>query len=533
MKEIAKKWREKLAGFDPWKNPDGATFDVKTANRMCKLIQKTFKHVKGELARKPFILEKWQQKAVGHIFGWKNNDGTRRFRRVFVYIPRKNGKTTFGAVLILIMLYFDGELGAELYSAGADSAQAGLIFEQAQGMVEQNSDLLTNTKIYTSYKSMAVPTLNNTYKVLSGEDDNKDGLNLHAYIVDEVHAQKKRKLIDVLETGTGARRQPLGIYLTTADFKRESVCNEMLDYAEKVRDGIIKDPEFLPIIFDASLDDDWTSEKVWKKANPNYGVSLKKSYMKAQCRRAKAQPSYENTFKRLHLNIQTEQESRWLKMEQWGTCINPEIQIEDLKGAKCYGGLDLSQTTDITGFVLFFPEYCSCLCYFWVPQTQVEKRIEYEAWERDSYIEATSGNTIDYSFIRKKINNLSDEYQIIDIGYDEYNSSQIAIELSEQDGLELVKFRQGFLSMNAPSKELERLVLNQRLNHFNNPVLNWMASNVSIKEDASTNIKPIKPSRNSSKKIDGIVALIMAIGRSMAEELETESVYNERGLIIL
>ena len=529
--KIPRLFIDPIAGYDPWRDADGFSFDLKAAKRAIHFYERHLRHVSGELAGKAFRLERWQKQIVGHTFGWKRPDGTRRYRKVFLYIPRKNGKTTFGAGLVLICLYVDKEPGAQVYSAAADRNQAALVYEQAQGMVLSDPVLAEMSRVYRSFKAIEVAETGSVYRVISAEANTKHGYNSHCYCVDEVHAQRDAELMEVLETGTGARRQPLGIYLTTADFARPSPCNEMLDYAEHVRDGVVSDPTFLPIIYKASLEDDWTTEAVWKKANPCYGVSLKPGYMKEMCQKAITTPSFENTFKRLHLNIQTEQEKRWLPMEDWRAC--PVDASEDLREQECYAGLDLSTTTDITAMALWFPKQGRALCRFWVPEATAEKRIEYQAWIAAGWLETTPGNVLDYEFVRAAINETAKIYKLLDLAYDPYNSSQLMIELAEQDGLTVTEFRQGFLSMNAPSKLLEKLVLQRAINHGDNPVLTWMASNAAIKEDPAGNIKPIKPQRTSSKKIDGIVALIMALGRSMVAEIPKQSVYKEREMIVL
>ena len=528
---IPKIFCEPVAGYDPWRDSKGCTFDLRTAKRAINFYERHLRHVKGELAGQPFRLERWQKQLVGHTFGWQRRDGTRRYRKVFLYIPRKNGKTTLGAGLVLICLYVDGEPGAEIYSAAADRNQAALVYEQAQGMVLADPVLAESSKIYRSFKSIECG--DSIYRVVSSDANTKHGYNPHCYCVDEVHAQRDAELMEVLETGTGARRQPLGIFLTTADYARPSACNEMLEYAERVRDGVLDDPSFFPVLYRADLSDDWTSEAVWRKANPCYGVSLKPAYMREQCRKAQDSPSFENTFKRLHLNIQTEQENRWLPMEDWRACDPEPWDRAELLGQECFAGLDLATTTDIAALVLWFPGSNRVLGRYWVPEATADARIEYLPWVRSGHMVTTPGNVTDYAFIRREINRIARDYKLLDIAYDPYNSSQLMIELTEQDGLPCTEFRQGFLSMNSPSKLLEKLVLQHALHHGADPVLAWMASNAAIKEDAAGNIKPVKPARSSARKIDGIVALVMALGRAQVREAPKSSVYVEREMLVL
>jgi phage terminase large subunit-like protein len=324
--------------------------------------------------------------------------------------------------------------------------------------------------------------------------------------------------------------------MTTADYARQSPCNEESDYAKKVRDGIIVDKEYLPCIYEADQSDDWKAESTWKKANPSYGITLPKSFFKAAVKKAIERPSEENTFKRLHLNIQTKTETRWIDLTAWNDSGDKELKPESLLGQPCYAGLDLSSSNDITAFVLYFPEKKACLPFFFVPKKTAENRAEFIVWGKSGIINITTGK-VSHADIREFIIEKSKQYKILDIAYDSWNATQLAIQLADNDGLPMIEFRQGFFSMNEPSKVFETLVLNKELTHFDNPVLAWMVSNTNIKEDAAGNIKPIKPEKSSRLKIDGVVALVMAIGLSIGKEAkkheDKNSVYNQRGLITL
>ena len=310
---------------------------------------------------------------------------------------------------------------------------------------------------------------------------------------------------------------------TTAGFDKHSICYEIWDYAIKVRDGIVQDPAFLPVIFAADQDDDWKDPATWRKAHPGLGVSVKEDYFAAECAKAQAMPSYENTFKRLLLNMWTESDVRWLAMDAWDKCGG---DLPDLAGRECFAALDLSTTTDISAFVLAFPidGTVHLLPFFFVPAEGVYKRskkdrVPYEVWLKSGHIEATDGTVIDYDVIRKRINELSEIYQIKEIAIDRWNATQLATQLAG-DGFDIVAFGQGYASMSGPTKELEKLVLGQQLNHGDNPVLRWMASNVSIEQDAAGNIKASKA--KSTERIDGIVAGIMALGRVIANQEPVE-----------
>ena len=533
MKAAYKKLMGLIPGYDPVATAGDCVFDERAAQLALDFFPIYLRHVKGELAGKPFALGLWEQAILANLFGWMRPDGTRRYRKVFLLVPRKNGKTTFAAGIVCYVLFCDGEPGAETYSAAAERDQAGLVFEQVAGMVRQDPDLRGRATVYT--KSIVLKNHSGSYKPISSDANTKFGYNTHLAVVDEVHAHKTRDLIDALETSTGSRRQPLIVYLTTRDYDHPSICNEKQGYAEKVRDGIIEDPSFLPVLFETSRDANWQDEKVWARANPNLGVSVKLSDMREDCLQAMETPAFENTFKRMRLNMATEQATRWLNLESWDKCGGAIVE-EALFGQKCYAGLDLASTSDLTALTLFFPEADNAvLPFFWVPADNAHKRerrdrVPYETWARQGFITLTPGNVTDYTFVRETIKALGGKYSIQQIAYDPYNATHLAIELQEEDGFEMVQFRQGWVSMNEPMKRLDMMIKSGNLRHGGHPVLRWNASNVAVKTDPSSNMRPDK--EHSSEKIDGIVALIMAIGLSISGgSAEKPSVYETRGVL--
>jgi phage terminase large subunit-like protein len=507
-------------------------FDKDTADKAVSFFAECLTHTKGEWAGKPFFLDPWQEKIVRDLFGWKRKDGTRKYRTAFIFIPRKAGKSTLAAGIALYLLVADKEAGAEIYSAAADRKQAGIVFDLAKQMVRQD-DLLND--VVGAYKNaLIVQGTSSSYHVLSSEAYSKHGLNAHGIIFDELHAQPNRELWDVLTTSTGARRQPLTVAITTAGYDRHSICYELYEHACKVRDGIIDDPYFYPAIYEAGQDDDWTEPETWRKAHPGLGVSVKEDYFSAECKKARDMPTYENTFRRLLLNQWTEQDIRWLPMDKWDACGEP---LPDLTGFPCYAGIDLSSTSDITALVLAFPVKSKVylLPYFWAPAENIAQRakrdrVPYDLWARQGLIEATDGNVVDYDVIRKRVNELSEKYDIREIAIDRWNATQISTQLAG-DGFQMFGFGQGFASMSAPSREMERRILGQEISHGGNPVLRWMASNVSAKTDPAGNIKPDK--EKSSEKIDGIVAALMALGRAMVAEDAPLSRYKTDGIIFI
>lgn len=544
-KRIAKKWLKIIGGipgYDPVATAEDCHFDPVAAQLALDFFPECLHHTKGDKAGQPFILEPSQASIVANVFGWKRPDGTRRYRTLFMFVPRKNGKTTLGAGMTLYVLFCDGEPGADIYSAAADRKQAAIIFDYGQGMVRAEPALRDRCEIYGGgaagqSKTIALNAKNSTtgsWQVLSSDAHTKHGLNVHCAAVDELHAHKNRDLYEVLKTGTGARSQPLILIFTTSDWDRPSICNEQLDYAIRVRDGMTADSTFLPAIWAATPKDDWTDEKVWHRVNPLLDVSIRLDYLRKECRTAQETPAYENTFKRLHLNMKTEQAVRWLPMDKWHACDGVADPVA-LEGQRCYGGLDLSTTTDLTAFVLYFPESHAVLPFFWVPgdnahERERRDRVEYETWARKGFITLTPGNIVDYRMMRADIRELPERYDIRAVGYDPWNARETALSLQDEDGFTMIECRQGWKTMNEPMKRLEALVLSVQLAHGHNPVLDWMAGHVCVKVDESDNIRPDK--KHSRERIDGIVALAMAIAMSISgSDGGGPSVYEERGVL--
>lgn len=537
-KPLPKEWAERFAlipGYDPEATAGDCEFRPHVAARVIDFFEKEMTHIEGAgIAGTPLKLEPWQEAIVGAAFGYFRPNGTRRYREVFQLVPRKNGKSTLLGALINLVAIADNEPGAQIYSAAADREQAALVYRQTKGMLLNNSKYAPPvTKIYATYKSIEYPK-GVIYKALSAEADTKHGFNSHFIVVDELHAQPNSDLVDVLVTSTGSRKQPLVWFITTADYRRESVCNTKYDYACKVRDGIVDDPGFLPVIYEASRDDDWTSPEVWAKANPNLGVSVSLEYIERECKRAQEEPSYENTFKRLHLNIQTEQDERWIPIQLWDDC-KIEAAPEGLEGRQCYAGLDLSSTTDVTAFVLAFPgNPVGVLPFFWISEDKMRQRekrdrLPWSTWTRQGHVTVCEGNTIDYDVVRRDINAINEKFQVLKILVDRWNALQLSTQLMG-DGFEVELFGQGFASMSAPAKHLEKLIAEKTLAHIGNPVMRNMMASVAIERDAADNIKPSK--KKSTDRIDGVVALVMAIAPMMSHESST-SVYESRGMIEL
>jgi phage terminase large subunit-like protein len=511
-------------------------FDQKAAARVVRFFERELVHIKGDAAGARFVLQPWQRKILRRLFGWKHREtGLRKYKTLYLELPRKNGKSAFGSGLALYLLDADGEAGAEVVSAAADRDQAAIVFETAKQMVLANPKLKDRITLFK--RSLVVHSSASTYKVLSAEASTKHGANLSAVIIDELHAQPDRELTDVLTTSQAYRLQPMTIYLTTAGFDKNSICWEVHDYAVRVQTGIINDPTFLGVIYAAGPDDDWRAESTWKKANPNWGITVQPAYLRDQANKAAEVIAYENTFKRLHLNIWTEQDSRWLPIEKWDACER-DFDESELEGRRCIAGVDLATTTDITAVSLLFPWDDGTFrvkMVFFVPEETLtvrvkRDRIPYDVWAREGHLILTPGAVCDYDFIREAFRKWGELYNIAQIVIDRWNATQLATQL-QGDDFEVAFFGQGFASMSAPMKELNGLIISERIHHSTNPVMRWMISNVAIEQDAAGNIKPSK--RRSKEKIDGVVALVNALGVAISKPIETGSVYSDRGLLTL
>jgi phage terminase large subunit-like protein len=508
------------------------------SDRVIGFISK-LRQTKGRWAGQPFQLLDWQvNDVVRPVFDTLRSDGRRRYRTAYIEVPRKNGKSTLVATLALYLLAFDGEYGGEVYSAASDKDQAALTFDMARDIVLQTPGLSGKLKVLDSRKRIVHTKTGSFYRAIPADAAGSHGFNASAVIVDELHVQPNRDLLDVLMTSTGARSQPLLLMITTAGFDRNSICYEYHDYALKVRSGVIDDPSFLGVIYSADEQDDWKSPATWRKANPSLGATITEEFLASECRRAQELPAYENTFKRLYLNIWTSQETRWIPLDKWDACSGA---LPELDGRACYAGLDLASTTDLAALVLVFPSdddppIYDVLPFFFVPADNVQERVRrdrvpYDVWTRQGHVIATEGNVIDYKFILAKLDELAQVYDIRELAYDRWGATKLIQDIQEQ-GLEVVPFGQGFASMSPPTKELLNLVLSQRIRHGANPVLRWMADNVMVRTDPAGNLKPDKS--KSKEKIDGVVATIMALDRAIRNE--GTSIYDtpERdGLLLL
>jgi phage terminase large subunit-like protein len=442
-----------------------------------------------------------------------------------VEIPKKNGKSELAAAIALYLTCGDGEWGAEVYGCAADRQQASIVFDVAVEMVDQCPALRKRIKPILSQKRLVYMPTASFYQVLSAEAYTKHGLNVHGVIFDELHAQPNRELFDVMTMGSGdARKQPLFFLITTAGTDRHSICYEVHQKANDILRGKRVDPTFYPAIYGIAEDDDWTDEKVWYKANPSLDHTIEIEKVRAAFQSAKENPAEENLFRQLRLNQWVKQSIRWMPMHHWDAC-SFDVDLEKLKGRECYGGLDLSSSIDITAFVLVFPpipedDKYYVLPFFWIPEENMQQRVRrdrvpYDIWAREGHLKTTEGNVIHYGFIEKFIEELWKDYNIKEIAFDRWGAVQMTQNL-EGAGFTVVPFGQGYRDMSPPTKELMKLVLEKRIAHGGHPVLSWMMDNIHIRTDPAGNIKPDK--EKSTEKIDGAVAMIMALDRAIRNE---------------
>jgi phage terminase large subunit-like protein len=531
----------KLKGYQPTRFlAKGSVYDRASADYAVGFIE-CLKHTKGTWSGKPFDLIDWQEQIVRDIFGILKPNGFRQFNTAYIEIPKKQGKSELAAAVALLLTCGDHEERAEVYGCAADRNQASIVFNIAADMVRMSPALSKRTKILDSQKRLIFQPTNSIYQVLSADVSNKHGFNTHGVVFDEIHSQPNRKLYDVMTKGSGdARMQPLYFLITTAGDNQNSICWEVHQKALDILDGRKHDPTFYPVIYGAGPDEDWTDPKVWKKANPSLGITVSIDKVKAACDSAKQTPSEENTFRQLRLNQWVKQAIRWMPMDKWDRCAF-SADPDHLRGRLCYGGLDLSSTTDITAFVLVFPpieedDKYSVLPYFWIPEDSIDLRVRrdhvpYDTWQKQGFLLTTEGNVVHYGFIETFIEDRGKKYNIREIAFDRWGAVQMVQNL-EGLGFTVIPFGQGFKDMSPPTKELMRLTLDQKLAHGGHPVLRWMMDNIFIRTDPAGNIKPDK--EKSTERIDGAVATIMALDRAIRCGNEiTGSVYDDRGLLIL
>ena len=552
-------WRARLKllpGYDPFATKKtakmGLWFDVRRAVQAIGFFHEYLVHIKGEWANTPIWLEDWQQAWLGNLLGWKRADGTRRFRRYLLYIPRKNAKTTLSAGLQLELMVNDGEEGAELFCAAAEKPQAALLHDLSKEMIARSPALAARLQIFQYH--ITHPASASYFRVLSADANTKHGFNPHSAIIDEVHAQRNDELYEVLKTGMASRAQPLMGGITTADFERPSLCNRMHDHACAVRDGRIDDAEFLPAVWEASLADDITDPKTWAKANPNLGISVKTDYLESEAARAEQQPAYRNTFMRLHLNIRTQQAEKWIDLNAWARggpatdAAQAAMRAEPVGAgrsadAKVRLGIDLASTDDFAAMLALWPlpdgqggELIRMRTWFWMPMAMARTReaegVPVMAWANAGWLTLTEGDRIDYEQIERTIATVGERCGCLTPAFDPFNAEYMTQRLAKR-GFEPVHYQQAPAKLNGPTRHLEKIVAESRIRHEGCPVLNWMMGNTTLHRDTMDNCRPSK--KLSAEKIDGVICAVMALGMHITDQGggDGPSVYEERGLFVV
>lgn len=514
---------------------EGCRFDWARARHVEEFGQRFLRHSTGRWAGEPFELLEWQRDLIFYpLFGWIRPDGRRRFRYCDVFTPKKNGKSALCSYLGLYMLVADGEPRAEVYAAATDRSQSRLVFDEAERMVKASPALSAKIKAISTEKVLRYDT--SKFQALGGDHAGSEGKNIHCVIYDEVHAWSTptlKKLFASLYYGSIAREQPLSVVISTAgedDTDESALWVEIWQRADAILRGEVIDTQRLAYIAAATRDEaegeGWLDPEVHRRANPSYGVTIDPEEMSASANEAKDSPIKKARFLRYRLNRPVPLVNLWLPVELWDK--NTEA-VEIPQRATCYGAIDLSSSDDLTAFVLVHraagdedEDTYHVRPWFWLPEETLAARTKegdhlYATWHRQGYLELTPGNVIDYGFIRRRIVELADEYDIREIGYDPWHALETATTLQDQHGLEMVEVRQGWKTMSEPMQKLERLLRAGRVAHGGHPILRWNFANTRAKSDESGNIRPVKPEPNSRKKIDGCVALIMAISRAMLD----------------
>ena len=515
-------------------------FDADRANHAINFIE-ALPHVKGrEFAGKRLILSGWQCFVTACVFGWiDKRTKLRRFRTVYIEVPRKNGKSSWSAGVALYMLVADGEVGAEVYSAATTRDQARIVWETAKRMVERTPALRATGGVTAGAHAIFVEAQGSTFKALSRDQQgNLDGLNIACAIVDELHGHKDRGIWDVIETATGARAQPLVWAITTAGSNRAGICYEQQAYVRKILQGVVTDHTYFGIVYTLDEKDDWNTPEAWAKANPNYDVSVSPLDIARKARKASEMAAAQNNFLTKHLDVWVNADTAWMNMRAWDRCGDARLDEAQFEGMDCNIGLDLATKVDLAAKVRLFARnleisgrverHYYAFGRYYLPEEAAEdgRNSQYSGWIREGLVVATPGNVTDYSYIEDDLRADAARFHVIDVAVDPWQASQLSQRM-QAEGLPMVTLRQTVENMSEPMKELERLVLQGRF-HFcaDDAALTWMVSNVVAHLDIKENIYPRK--ERAENKIDGVIALIMALARSLAAGV---SVYERRGVL--
>lgn len=509
-------------------------YDADAANR-CITFFGFLKHLKGPLAGLPLELAPWQIFIVCQLYGWKRrSDNYRRFRTAYVEVPRKSGKSTFCSGLTLYGLIADGENAAEVYAAATTRDQARIVFGDAQAMVKKSPQLLEHLKCHRS--ATLHEASGSKFEPLSSDAGSLEGRSPSFSVVDELHVHKTSEIWDVLNVAAGARAQPIIFAITTAGTNREGICYEIREYCTKVLDPHldVNDDTFFAAIWGIDEDDDWRDPETWKKANPGYGISVFPDDLERMAKQAMESPSAETNFRTKRLNQWMSSSSAWISSQDWDLTAGSRPPIDYFAGKPCYIGLDLASVSDFASMAIVFMEDGKLYPYVqhYLPEDTVNNTpgfigVKYREWAAAGFITATEGNITDLKYIEDDVLAAMGKYNVREIAYDAYGATMLSASLVDK-GAPMVKFSQGIMAMSDPSKELEKAVKAKLLNHGGDPVLSWMISNCVLYIDPNDNIKVKKEGKGN--KIDGVIALVMALGRLKVNGGLVTNVYSKRGL---
>ena len=537
-KRTDKKWIRGPA--DELALEQGCWFDPVAAERPILFVERFCRQSKGQWAGKPLTLLEWQRDFTRRLYGWKRADGLRRYRRAYLEVAKKNGKSTLISGLGLELLVADGEGAPEIYLNAYDKEQASIIYDECSRMVRSSPDLSRRLEPLDSKKRIYDPIGYGKIQGNSADVPSKDGFNAHAVIFDELHRQRDRALWDIFEYASESRLQPLHVSITTAGDDEDGIWHEQREYSDGVNSGAIPDITHLGVVYRAMPEDDIDSPDTWRKANPSLGITLSVEEFQRKLDEAKRVPRKLANFLRLRLNILQRRAQSFLPPEAWEACRSAR-PIRDLApGQPWVGGLDLSSVQDLTSLAVIPISESSgvdLFLRFWLPEANIvelehKHGMPYRQWAQMGLITLTPGNVVDYEWIRREINKLATRGECRRLLADPWNATHLLTTLAEQDGIAVGEMRQGFASLSSPTKQFERLILSKRVRHDGNPIMKWMVGNAIVETDAAGNIKLSK--RKSQKKIDGVAAAINAIAAFDSESADDgDSVYDTRGILYL
>lgn len=479
----------------------------------------------------------WVRSVLRDLFGTLDEDGCRQYRDIYLEVPKKNTKTTLCAGLVVYRLAAAETTGAEIYSAATTKDQASQVFRAAAQMVRANPALASRLNVRASTKRiLRKDDPSSFYAALSADGDIHDGIQPCFVVRDELHRWRTRKALElneVLERGMISRRESMVIDITTAGIRDESpLCWRRHEYARQIAAGVITDPRFYGRIWSASEDrlradpGYWFTKEARVEANPSHednGGYLRDSVLADLATKARNDPAMEADYKRYHLNYWGQRATRWMATDKWRACGEATRPVVD---RQCYAGLDLSSTTDLSSLVLLFPDddgSYDVLPFFWMPANKVRPlelrdHVPYTEWVREGFIEVAEGDVVRHDQIAARLAWAREMFDVVELAYDPWNAGEFA-QRRIDEGIICVPIRQGFQSLSAPMKKVMELVLDRKLRHANHPVLSWNADCVEARDDGNDNIKPDKPERDkSNKRIDGVLALIMAVDRAVRNE---------------